>query len=111
MKKKILVSYICTPYVNDDIFFKFIKNYKTYPAGINHKLLICFKGFDKNKIEYLKSKITNLKFIEFIDIANGNDWDFMSFYRISKIYQNYIIFFFKQSVFSSKEKLALINVL
>lgn len=103
MKKKILVSYICTPYVNDDIFFKFIKNYKKYPAGINHKLLICFKGLDKNKIEYLKSKMTNLKFIEFIDILNGNDWDFMSFYRISKIYKNYIIFFLNNQCYPVKK--------
>jgi hypothetical protein len=93
MIKKILVSYICTPYVNDDIFLKFIKSYKKYTPGVDHKLLICFKNLDKNKIKYLKSKITNLNYIEFIDTFSGNDWDFMSFYRIAKKYKDYLIFF------------------
>jgi len=103
MKKKILVSYICTPYVDYNIFYKFIKNYKKYSPGINHRLLICFKNLDKGKIEYLKSKIKNLNYIEFIDISNGNDWDFMSFYRIAKKYKDYLILFLNNQSFPIKK--------
>jgi len=104
MIKKILVAYICTPYVSDDIIIKFIKSYKKYSPGINHKLLICFKNFDKNKINYLKRKLVNLNYIEFIDNFNGNDWDFMSFYRIAKIYKDYLIFFLNNQCYPIKNK-------
>jgi hypothetical protein len=110
MIKKILVSYLCTPYVNDDIFFKFIKSYKKLSPGISHKLLICFKNLDKNKIKYLKSKILNLKYIEFVDISNDNDWDFMSFYRIAAKYKHYLIFFLNNQCYPIKKNWLLLMV-
>jgi hypothetical protein len=103
MKKKILVTYICSPYVHHSIFFKFIRNYKKYSSGINHRLLICFKNLDKIKIEYLKLKIRKLKYIEFIDNLHGNDWDFMSFYRIAKKYSDYLILFLNNQSFPVKK--------
>jgi hypothetical protein len=95
MIRKILVAYICSPYVDEKIFFKFIKNYKTYTPGIKHKLLICFKNLAKDKIKYFKSRLANLNYIAFQDRRHRNDWDFMSFYRIAKKYKDYLIFFFK----------------
>jgi hypothetical protein len=104
LNKKILVVYLCTKYVNDDIFFKFIKNYKKYPSGIKHKLLICFKNIDKSKIKYLKSKITKLNYDQFDDASTQNDWDFMSFYRIAKKYKDYLIFFLNNQCYPIKKK-------
>jgi hypothetical protein len=103
MIRKILVAYICSPYVDEKIFFKFIKNYKTYTPGIKHKLLICFKNLAKDKIKYFKSRLANLNYIAFQDRRHRNDWDFMSFYRIAKKYNDYLIFFLSNQAYPIKK--------
>ena len=56
MKKKILVLYLCTQYVSKKKFIKFLKFYKKYNAGINHRLLICFKNFNINDLIFYRRK-------------------------------------------------------
>jgi len=109
--KKTLVVYLCTQYVNEDILFKFIYNYKKYAPGTPHELLICFKNLDKSKIVYLKSKIKKLKYTQYEDISHQNDWDFMSFRRIANRYKNYLIFFLNNQSYPIKKNWLLLMVL
>ena len=56
MKKKLVVAYLCTPYVPKSSFNNFLKNYLHYKAGIKHKLLICYKNFHIDQLDYFRNK-------------------------------------------------------
>ena len=90
MKKKILVCYLCTPYVSKNIFIDFINNYLKYDPGEKHKLLICFKNLDKNSIKSYVRLLKKIHYSIFLDQKNDNDFDFMSFYRVAKKYKDYL---------------------
>ena len=93
MKKKILVCYLCTPYVSKKVFIDFISNYKKFSSGHEHKLLICFKNLDKYMIKFYKKLLGKIKYWNFIDKEKKNDFDFKSYYRVAKKYKEYLIFF------------------
>lgn len=93
MNKNNLVAYLFTKYDDVSSLLKFIKNYKERPAGKKHKLLICFKLLDKNKISLLESLLKNIKYIRYIDPNQFNDFDFGSYKRIAKLYPNFDILF------------------
>ena len=90
---KILVSYLFTKFDSNDAILKFLKNYSRYKSGVKHKLLICFKLLDKQKIISLRSLLKNFNYIEFIDPSSLNDYDFGSYKRIAQKYPKYKIFF------------------
>ena len=90
---KILVSYLFTKYDSYDSILKFFKNYFRYKSGVKHKLLVCFKLLDKQKVISLRSLFKNINYIEFIDPSNVNDYDFGSYKRIAQKYPRYKIFF------------------
>jgi hypothetical protein len=93
MKKKILVCYLCTPYVSKNVFIDFINNYLKYDPGEKHELLICFKNLDKNSIKSYVRLLKKIQYSIFLDQKNDNDFDFMSFYRVAKKYKDYLILF------------------
>jgi hypothetical protein len=93
MEKKIIVTYLCTPYVAEYSFDNFLKNYLHYKSGIKHKLLICYKNFQINQLDYFKNKLKKIDHIEFIDTETNNDFDLGSYIRISKKFKNTPIFF------------------
>ena len=45
-----IVCYLFTVFDKKESLLNFIKNYKKYESGINHKLIICFKVFDQQEI-------------------------------------------------------------
>ena len=93
MKKKLVAAYLCTPYVPKSSFNNFLKNYLHYKAGIKHKLLICYKNFHIDQLDYFRNKLKKIKHIEFIDPEEKNDFDLGSYIRISKKFKNTPIFF------------------
>ena len=93
MNKKILVCYLFTKFDEINQLTDFINNYKKYPSGINHELLICFKLIEKNKLSYLSEHLRDIKYIKFIDISPKNDFDFGSYKRVSEHYLDYDILF------------------
>jgi hypothetical protein len=93
MKKEILVTYLCTPYVPLRSFDNFLKNYLNYKSGIKHKLVICYKNFSINKVDYFRNKLKKIDHIEFIDPELKNDFDLGSYIRVSKKFTNTPILF------------------
>ena len=93
MNKKILVSYLSTKFDTKKSFDDFVKNYKKYKSGYKHRLLICYKLLEKKKIDIYRKKLKSLNHLEFIDFEKRNDYDFGSYYRIAKKYNNYNILF------------------
>ena len=96
---KILVCYLFTKFDEEDDLKKFIDNYKSFSSGYNHKLIICLKLLNKDKINYLNNFLDskNIKFELFNDINKNNDFDFGSYYRIAKKYKDYLIFYLNAS--------------
>ena len=92
-KTKPLICYLYTNFDKTSSFSNFIKNYKKFKAGYNHDLLICFKLMNKKKIDFFEKKILKLKHLTFNDPGSSNDWDFGSYYRVSKKFPNRDIFF------------------
>mgnify|MGYP001350790323 CR=1 FL=1 len=93
MSKRILVCYLFTDFDKLNNLKNFIVNYKKYPSGVNHKLLICFKLIDKRKIFKLKKYLTKINHILYDDICKINDYDFGSYKRVAISYPNYKILF------------------
>ena len=55
--------------------------------------MICFKLLDKNTIHFLKEKLKDITYEEFIDPKNINDFDFGSYKRVAEKYpKNQILF-------------------
>lgn len=93
MKKRILVCYLFTKFDGLNQLKDFIKHYKKHKSGIKHKLLVCFKLIEKNRVIYLRKYFKNIKYIEFIDNSSANDFDFGSYKRVSESYLSYNILF------------------
>ena len=93
MNKKILVCYLFTKFDQIKQLTDFIDNYKKYSSGINHELLICFKLIEEDKILHLRDYLSDIEYIEFIDISPKNDFDFGSYKRVSEHYLDYDILF------------------
>jgi len=93
MKKKIIIVYLCSPYVPKNNFIKFIKNYKRYKSGINSELLICYKNLTSSQISFFQKKVRNLKYKEFFDETTKNDFDIGTFRRVAIKYNNHLLFF------------------
>ena len=93
MKKKIIIAYLFTKFDIKQNLINFINNFKKFPPGYPHKLLICYKLLRKEEIEESKKFLKKIKYQEFIDNYNLNDFDFCSYKRISKKYKKNLIFF------------------
>jgi hypothetical protein len=93
ISSKILVCYLFTKFDDESSLIKFIDNYKKMLSGLDHDLLICFKLLDKNRIDNLKIYLKNIKYIEYIDNSEVNDYDLGSYKRVAKDFSNRIIFF------------------
>ena len=92
--KKILVTYLFSKYDSIECIKNFVKNYNNFPSGAEHDLLICLKKIKKNENIYkIKEIFGRLKCDIFFDEEANNDYDWGSYYRISKIHKNRIIFF------------------
>ena len=92
-KKKPLVSYIAYEPFGIEYLERFLKRYSFYDSGFDHDLLICFKQFKNNDSIEKWKKIINVKFIEFDDSNQKNDFDIGSYFRIAKRYNDRHILF------------------
>ena len=103
MKKNLLVVYLFTKF--DKLFYlkEFIKHYKRYKPGCHHKLIICLKLIQNNKIKKIRSVLNNIKYLEFIDPFDQNDFDFGSYGRVAKRFKNKIIFFMNSHSYPVKK--------
>lgn len=111
---KILVCYLFTKFDENNDLKKFIDNYKFFSSGINHKLVICLKLLNDDKVSNVKNFLLKEKveFELFIDVNKNNDYDFGSYSRVADKYKDYLIFFLNASsrpVFSSWLKLVVNN--
>ena len=93
MLNKNLVVYLFTKFDNKKSLYNFINSYLSKKAGVNHKLLICFKLIDRKRVSSFNSLLKKLNYIEFLDPCKINDYDFGSYKRIAKKYPNYNILF------------------
>ena len=88
-----IVCYLFTCFDEISSLKEFIKNYKKYSSGINHKLIICFKLLDRSKINDLVNIIININFTPYIDPVKINDFDFGTYKRVAENYPlNQILF-------------------
>jgi hypothetical protein len=88
-----IVCYLYTVFDKRKTLTDFVKNYKKYKSGLNHKLVICFKLFNFNEVLKLRKYLKNIDYIEFVDPGQTNDWDFGSYKRVSKFFFNKDILF------------------
>ncbi len=65
---KPIVCYLYTSFDKIESFNNFIINYKKFPSGLKHKLVICFKLLNEDKINHLLKIIKNIDFITYIDL-------------------------------------------
>ena len=93
MKKKIIIAYLCSPYIPKKNLNNFIHYYKKYKPGVSHKLIICFKNLTLNQINYFRKKLKKIKHDEFIDKEKKNDFDFGTNKRVATKYKNNLLFF------------------
>lgn len=93
MKKEVLIVYLFTKFDKLIYLKKFIKHYNKYKPGCRHKLLICLKLIQANKIKKIRKILNKTKYLEFIDHANQNDFDFGSYGRVAKKFKKKIIYF------------------
>jgi len=93
LEKKPIVVYLAYEPFGFKFLDKFIKNYKKYPSGFDHELIICFKNFnEKKQIDLWESQI-DINYIKFDDSNQKNDFDIGSFLRIAKKYSDRHILF------------------
>ena len=92
MNSKILVCYLFTKFDDELSLKKFLDNYTKITSGLDHDLLICFKLLNKNKIDNLKIFLKNIKYVEYIDSSDVNDYDFGSYKRIANDFSDRNIF-------------------
>lgn len=91
INKKIIVIYLSTKYSKIDDLKNFIKFYKKYKSGADHKLLICFKQHSNFELKKRLKVIGNLRY--FVDPIKTNDQEWGSLKRICEIFTNNYIFF------------------
>ena len=90
---KPIICYLYTSFDSIQKINDFAKHYKKYRAGQKHKLIICLKLLNLKEIQKVKKSLKGIKFEEYIDTSNENDWDFGSYKRVSKKYYNKDILF------------------
>ena len=83
-----IVCYLYTIFDKRKTLIDFVKYYKRYKSGLNHKLVICFKLFTFNEVAALRRYLKDVNYIEFVDPGKTNDWDFGSYKRVSKFFFN-----------------------
>ena len=88
-----VVCYLFTSYDHVNSLMNFINNYSKFNAGINHKLIICYKLIEKTKLEPLRNLFLNITHEEFIDPETKNDYDFGSYNRVAAKFQDNDILF------------------
>ena len=83
---KVLVCYLFTKFDRNDDLSKFIDNYKFFSSGFNHKLIICLKLLDNDRVNYVNDYLINrkIKFELFNDTSQNNDYDFGSYSRVAE---------------------------
>lgn len=104
--KRILVVYLYTKFDDLKKLKNFINKYKKNKAGLKHDLLICFKLIEKKNSKKLIQFINKNLFIKkkfFFDTHRYNDFDFGSYYRVSKKYKNHAILFLNSNSFPQKK--------
>ena len=88
-----IVCYLFTCFDEISSLKEFIKNYKKYSSGVNHKLIICFKLLDRSKINDFENIMINIDFTPYIDPVKINDFDLGSYKRVAENYPlNQILF-------------------
>ena len=93
MNSNKIVCYLYTVFDKKKSLTNFIRNYKRYRSGLNHKLVICFKLFNFVEVVKLRKYLKDVNYVEFVDPVQTNDWDFGSYKRISKLFFNKDILF------------------
>ena len=89
----ILVAYLISVYDDRRNLIDFIQHYKKYKSGCSHELLICFKNFKSNDEIFKSEELRDLKFIKYLDNNDFNDYDWGSYLRIAKLYNEKKILF------------------
>jgi hypothetical protein len=85
--KKICVVHLIRKKNGLGIFERFIKSYKYYDAGINHELILIYKGFrSKNDIQKYEEKIINLS--HKIYICSDFGYDLNAYFSCFKKFRN-----------------------
>ena len=88
-----VVCYLFTSFDHENSIKEFVKNYKKYPSGLKHKLILSFKLLDEKKIDNLEKYTKDIDYIKFIDPSKINDFDFGTYNRIALNHQlNQILF-------------------
>ncbi len=91
--EKILVCYLITKFDDENTLLTFLENYKNFKSGYPHELLICFKLFNKDRLEIFRKLLININHTEFIDENINNDFDLGSYSRVALKYPSRHIFF------------------
>ncbi len=91
--KSILVVYLISVYDKREYLTNFINHYTNFTPGKEHDLLICFKNFKKDDPIFESNQLKKIKHIKYLDNNNFNDFDWGSYERIAKAYNDKIIFF------------------
>ncbi len=63
----IIVCYLFTKFDSSNSIDQFIKHYTEFNAGLNHKLLICYKMLDSESIKFCESKLKNIPHTKYVD--------------------------------------------
>lgn len=99
LSNKILVCYLFTKFDDLNDFNNFIESYKSLNSGHDHTLIICLKLINQDQKKNIL-KILNqnsIIFTLFDDLSPKNDFDFGSYYRVAKEYDDKLIFFLNAS--------------
>ena len=88
-----IVCYLFTVFDKKESLIDFVSHYKKFKSGLTHKLVICFKLLNSLEIKVLKEYLKEIDYTEFIDPYTKNDWDFGSYMRVSKTFNNKDILF------------------
>ncbi len=99
INNKIIVCYLFTKF--DDLIdiSNFINSYKKLSSGQNHLLIICLKLIDDNKQKTILNMLNenDIDFEFYKDNNLKNDFDFGSYYRIAKKFDDHLIFYLNAS--------------
>ena len=101
---KFIVCFLLTKFDSEKNLVNFISNYKKYESGKDHQLLICFKLINNSTLDKYRKILENIKFIEFIDLCEHNDYDFGSYKRVANKYKDYAILFMNSHSFPICDK-------
>ena len=63
LKNEIIVIYLSTKYSKISDLNQFLKSYKKYKAGSQHKLIICFKQLSKHQLAKRLNLIKKILFL------------------------------------------------